>query len=122
MRILINPVFDIETLALVQHDGSYEYVGPICMCKGDPTAQAAAQLGITQQNEALKQANYWNSINVLSGQAATANPLGYANSATSGSGAVADLSKAVTAANGPTLGAVLGGVAGGALQGWGANG
>lgn len=84
--------------------------------------QSAAQLGITQQNEALKQQNYWNSINVLNGQAATLNPLGYANSATSGSGAVAGLSQANTAAAGPTAGAIFGSVAGGALGGWASGG
>lgn len=75
--------------------------------------QSAAQLGITQQNEALKQQNYWNSINVLSGQAATLNPLGYATSATGGSNSVAGLSQAETQAAGPTFGAVLGSLFGG---------
>lgn len=76
--------------------------------------QSAAQLGITEQNEQLKQQNYWNSINVLNGQAATLNPLGYSSSATSAGNSVAGLSNAVTAANGPTLGAILGSIAGGA--------
>jgi hypothetical protein len=72
---------------------------------------------ITLQNEQLKQSNYWNSINALNGVAAQNNPLGYANGATSGSGAVANLSQAVTASSGPTFGAILGGVAGGAAAG-----
>lgn len=76
-------------------------------------AQAKAQSDITLQNEAQKQANYWNSINTLNGQAATENPLGYANAATSGSGAVAGLSQAVTASNQSQLLGALGGLAGG---------
>jgi hypothetical protein len=84
--------------------------------------KATAQTQITMQNEQLKQQNYWNAVNGLTGQQAQLNPLGYANSATSGSGAVANLSQAVTASSGPTFGAILGGVAGGALQGAGAAG
>jgi hypothetical protein len=215
MRILINPTWDIETLAIVRHDGSYEYAGPIWRCKGDPVAkqeeasqaqfndtlrnifeqqygkqsaitryltqqmepqiakggqgyspqdlaamrtqatdtlsnqfqgaqravnateqrglpsgvnaqisgslmaqeaeqQAAAQNQITAQNEQLRQQNYWNSINVLNGQAAVENPLGYAGSAMSGGNTVAGLSQANTAASGPTFGAILGSIAGGA--------
>jgi hypothetical protein len=82
-------------------------------------AQAQAQLGITQQNEQLKQQNYWNSINVLNGQAATLNPLGYAGSATSGSGAVAGLSNAFTNSNQSQLLGALGGIAGGAGSAFG---
>jgi hypothetical protein len=84
--------------------------------------KATGQNQITMQNEQLKQQNYWNAVNGLTGQQAQLNPLGYASSATSGSGAVANLSQAVTASNGPTFGAILGGVAGGALQGAGAAG
>lgn len=76
--------------------------------------QAAAQNQITSQNEQLKQQNYWNSINVLNGQAAVENPLGYAGSATSGGNTVAGLSQANTAASGPTFGAIIGSIAGGA--------
>lgn len=215
MRILINPTWDMETLAIVRHDGNYEYLGPLWRCKGDPVAkqeeasqsafndtlrnifqaqygkqsaitqyltqqmepliakggqgmspealaaartsatdtlsnqfqgaqravnateqrglpsgvnaqisgsmmaqeaeqQAAAQNQITAQNEQLKQQNYWNSINVLNGQAAVENPLGYAGSASSGGNTIAGLSQANTAASGPTFGAVLGSIAGGA--------
>jgi hypothetical protein len=84
--------------------------------------KATAQTQITMQNEQLKQQNYWNAVNGLTGQQAQLNPLGYANSATSGSGAVANLSQAVTASSGPSFGSILGGVAGGALQGAGAAG
>jgi hypothetical protein len=77
--------------------------------------KATGQNQITMQNESLKQSNYWSAVNALNGVAAQNNPLGYANSATSGSGAVANLSQAVTASSGPTFGSILGGVAGGAL-------
>lgn len=76
-------------------------------------AQSQAQNQITLANEQQKQQNYWNSINTLNGQAATENPLGYANAATSGSGAVAGLSQAVTASNQSQLLGALGGLAGG---------
>jgi hypothetical protein len=84
--------------------------------------KATGQNQITMQNEQLKQQNYWNAVNGLTGQQAQLNPLGYAGSATAGSGTVANLSQAVTASSGPTFGAILGGVAGGALQGAGAAG
>lgn len=83
---------------------------------------AGAQNQITSLNEQLKQQNYWNSINVLNGQAATENPLGYANAATSGSGAVSNLSQAYTASNQSQLLGALGGVVGGTLQGWATGG
>ena len=81
--------------------------------------KATGQNQITMQNEQLKQQNYWNAVNALNGVATQENPLGYANSATAGSGAVSSLSQAVTASSGPTLGSIIGGVAGGALQGAG---
>lgn len=80
-------------------------------------AQAAGQNQITAQNEALKQANYWNSIDALSGNAAQINPLGYAGSATSGGNTVAGLSQANTQASGPGLGAIFGGILSGGAQG-----
>ncbi len=80
-------------------------------------AQSAGQNQITSQNEAIKQANYWNSINALSGNAAQINPLGYAGGATSGGNTVAGLSQANTQASGPTLGAIFGGILGGGAQG-----
>lgn len=223
MKMLINPVWNLETLRIVRHDGSYEYTGPFWWLKGDSTAQAAeasqasfdqslqqifqqqygaqsaitnyltqqlepniskggqgmspealaaartqstdtlsnqfqgaeravnatesrglpsgvnaqvsgsmdaqeaeaqasGQNQITMQNEQLKQANYWNSVGALSGDASLINPLGYASGSTSGSGAVAGLSQANTAAAGPTAGAIFGSVAGGALSGWASGG
>lgn len=72
-----------------------------------------AQNTITLNDANLKQQNYWNAVNVLNGTAAQFNPLGYASAATSGSGAVAGLSNAVTNSQNTGLTALLGGVAGG---------
>lgn len=87
------------------------------LLSNEAQAQAGAQNDITTQNANLQQTNYWNSINALAGQQASLNPLGYANSATSGSGAVSNLSQAVTASSGPTFGSILGGVLGAAAGG-----
>jgi hypothetical protein len=76
-----------------------------------------SQNGITLANENLKQQNYWNAVNALNGVGTQYNPLGYANAATAGSGAVANLSNAVTASEGPGWGSILGGLAGGAITG-----
>ena len=58
--------------------------------------QAAAQNQITTANANLQQQNYWNSVNVLNGQAATENPLGYASSAENSGNTIAGLSEAHT--------------------------
>jgi hypothetical protein len=75
--------------------------------------EANSQNQITTNNANLQQQNYWNSINALNGVAAESNPLGYAGAATSGSGAVANLSSAYTASNQSQLLGALGGIAGG---------
>lgn len=75
--------------------------------------EASSQEDITSQNAQLKNQNYWNAINVLSGNAAQTNPLGYAGTATSGGNTVAGLSGAVTQANQSQLLGALGGIAGG---------
>lgn len=54
-------------------------------------AKAGAQRDITVQNAGFANSNLWNAMSVLSGNAAQINPLGYASSATGGSGAVAGL-------------------------------
>lgn len=76
---------------------------------------------IQQQDAQLKNTNLWNATSALGGNATTINPLGYGNAATSGSGAVSNLSSAFTQSNqSPLLGA-LGGIAGGigsAFGGW----
>jgi hypothetical protein len=75
--------------------------------------QSQSQNQITEANANLQQQNYWMAINALNGVAAQENPLGYSSAATSGSGAVAGLSQAVTAANQSQLLGALGGIAGG---------
>jgi hypothetical protein len=47
MRIVINPVLDMETLLWVSNDGEYEYTGPVALFKGDSTAKDAE----VQQNQ-----------------------------------------------------------------------
>lgn len=73
-------------------------------------AQSAAQNNITQQNAQLQNQNYWNATNALMGVSSQYNPNAYAGDASQSAGEVAGLSSAVTAANGPTIGAVLGGI------------
>lgn len=77
-------------------------------------AKAAAQNQITLANAAQGQSNLFNAANVLNGVAAETNPLGYANSATSGSGTIAGLSgaqsslqNAITNANANSFGGML---------------
>jgi hypothetical protein len=79
--------------------------------------EAASQNAVTQQNEQLKQQNYWNAINVLNGTAAQENPLGYSSAATSGSNSVANLSQAYTQSQQSGLMGALGGVIGGVAAG-----
>ena len=81
----------------------------------EASKNAADQETITANNANLKQANYWNSVNALNGVSAQLNPTSYASEATSGSGAVSNLSQAVTASSGPTFGSILGGVVGAGL-------
>lgn len=85
-------------------------------------AQSQAQNAITTNNANLKNENYWNAISVLNGQSAALNPLGYSSGATAGTGAVANTSQAVTQANGPGVGQILGGIVSGGLQGWATGG
>lgn len=75
--------------------------------------KSADQNTVTMQNENMKQQNYWSSINALNGVGAEYNPNAYATNATAGTNAVSNASQAVTAANGPGLGQILGGVVGG---------
>jgi hypothetical protein len=87
---------------------------------GAAAQEAGAQQNITLANEQQKQQNFWKAIDGLNGVSAQVNPLGYAGAATSGSGAVAGLSNAVTSSQqSGVLGGILGGVfgAGSALLG-----
>lgn len=56
--------------------------------------QSGAQNQITQYNENVRQANFWNAINGLSGTAAMMNPQSYAGEANQGSSALAGLGTA----------------------------
>jgi hypothetical protein len=84
--------------------------------------EAGSQEQITADNANLQQQNYWNAISALNGVAVQNNPLGYSSGATSGSGAVAGLSDAVTKANSSQLLGALGGAVGGAVGGWASGG
>ena len=75
--------------------------------------EAGSQNQITTNNANLKQQNYWNAINVLNGNAAQNNPLGYASSANQGGDAAANLSQANTASQQSGLLGALGGIVGG---------
>ena len=76
--------------------------------------QAQAQNQITQANANLQQQNYWNSIQALTG-IPQINPLSGSSSVNQGFGNIAPLSQAVTQAQGPGIGQILGGIATGAL-------
>lgn len=56
--------------------------------------ESGAQNQITQYNENVKQTNFWNAINGLSGNAAMMNPQSYAGEANQGSSALAGLGTA----------------------------
>jgi hypothetical protein len=76
-------------------------------------AEAGAQENITQSNAALQNQNYWQATNVLAGDAAQANPLGYAGAFNQSGSAGAAESEAYTASNQSQLLGALGGIAGG---------
>lgn len=87
--------------------------------------QSGAQLGITQYNQNLANSNLWNSLNVMSGNAAMMNPQSYAGEATSGSGAVASgsgaqssLQNSITQANANSFGGSFMKSLGGAMGGF----
>jgi hypothetical protein len=82
--------------------------------------KANAQNTVTLNDANLKQSNYWNAMNVLSGNVASQfNPLGYAGAVNSGSNAVAGLSQAVTQSQQSGLMGMLGGAVGGLFSGAG---
>lgn len=74
-----------------------------------------AENTITLNNENLKQQNYWNAMNVLSGNVASQfNPLGYASADTTAASSTANLGTAYKNSQSSQLLGVLGGIAGGA--------
>ena len=84
--------------------------------------EATAQLGITQQNGQLQQENKWKAVSGLEGVAGLENPEGFAGSANNSADTVSKLSQVVTAANGPSVGSILGGIAGAGLGAWASSG
>lgn len=80
------------------------------------------QQDITTQNANLQNENLWNATKAEEGVAGLENPTGMAGSATGSADAVSNLSQAVTKANGPGVGSILGGIAGSALSGWASGG
>jgi hypothetical protein len=74
-----------------------------------------AQMGITEQNAQLQNENQWRAIQGAEGVAGMENPDALASTETGSAGTVGNLSQAVTAANGPTWGSILGGVVGAGL-------
>jgi hypothetical protein len=84
--------------------------------------QSSAQNQITQYNENVRQANFWNAINGLSGNAAMLNPQSYAGEANSGSSSLANLGTAYyNSQQSGWLNAALGGL-GAAAGGWASGG
>lgn len=86
------------------------------LLQGEAQDKSNAQNTITLNDENLKNTNMWNAYNVLSGNVASQfNPLGYAGAATAGSGAVANLSQAVTSSQQSGLMGMLGSLGGAAI-------
>lgn len=91
-------------------------------------AQQAAQAGnnaqqnITEQNANLQEQNQQRALGEELGVAQAENPDAMAGEANQGAGEVSQLSQAVTAANGPGIGSILGGIAGAGLSGWASGG
>ncbi len=73
------------------------------------------QLGITQANGQLQVENQNRDIAALEGVAQAENPTGFAGASNNAAGEVSNLSQAVTKANGPGVGSILGSIAGSAL-------
>lgn len=93
------------------------------LLQSEAADKSNAQNNITLQDENLKQANFWNATNVLSGVGAQFNPQSYAGASTGASGAAssagnttANLSQAYQASTQSQLMGVLGGIAGGATS------
>jgi hypothetical protein len=83
--------------------------------KGAQARDTAGALNTIELNdENLKQNNYWNATNVLSGNVASQyNPLGYSSSANQAGAVTGDLAQAYNASKQSQLLGALGGIAGG---------
>jgi hypothetical protein len=84
--------------------------------KGAQASDTAGALNTIELNdENLKENNYWNAMNVLSGNVASQyNPLGYSSSVNGAADATANLGQAYNASKQSQLLGALGGIAGGA--------
>lgn len=105
----VNGKFAGETGATALPNGVQEQVA------GQTEAQianqeATSQLNITEQNGQLQNQNEWKAIEGEQNVAQLENPTGFASSASNAAGTVSNLSDAVTKANGPGWGSILGGV------------
>lgn len=74
-----------------------------------------ANNNIQIENGELQNQNEWNAIKSEEQVAGMENPEAFASTETGSAGTVGNLSQAVTAANGPTAGSILGGVVGAGL-------
>ena len=88
-----------------------QIAGQLASAGANETAQGQRQIALANADQ--QQRNFWAALSGETGIANTEDPLGYASGATSGSGAVAGLSKAYTDSKGPGWGSILGGIAGG---------
>lgn len=77
--------------------------------------EANSQLGITEQNGQLQNENKWKAIQGEQDVASLENPEGMAGAGNNAASTVGGLSQAVTQANGPGIGSILGGVVGAGL-------
>lgn len=77
--------------------------------------ESNAQLGITQREGELENENRNRDISALEGVSGLENPEGIAGASTGAADTISNLSQAVTSANGPTWGSILGGVVGAGL-------
>lgn len=75
-----------------------------------------AQQDITIDDANLKNQNEWNAVKAEEGVAGLENPEGMAGEANTGASTVGSLSQAVTSANGPGIGSILGGIAGAGIS------
>ena len=81
---------------------------------GQAAGTLASELtGIQQQNEQVRQQNYWSAVQGLQGNAAMLNPLGYAGEYSGGQGTLAGLGSAYKQSQQSQLLGALGGLAGG---------
>ncbi len=82
-------------------------------------AESETQTRIDLANAQLREENRRFATSVLSGTAQQYDPLGFASGVENAGSGISNLSGAVTSANGPGVGQILGGIVGGAAGGFG---